>query len=358
LQLIHTEVTKFNSQNLYVEKSVKYLKVSTKLTEEKKMFGILHLNSSCLGISDKNVTTSHMCGICNFLSARYGFEFRKLTNHDATFYSILCAAQSEEETSSQKCPLRFQKPKTVRSVGIEYASAISLLMAKTKIDDDLRDQNNLFSRFRAQRINRVFPLAINELTRLQFNLKYVQSQIKRQQMLEDQKCSVLSELTKPTENVVSEVFTHTATLTKTEENATPLSVLGRNVGKLMYLVDSYVDLQSDTAKGRFNALTNCYSNQITGINAKIKTLTAQSLIEISSSAKKLKLHKHSKIVNQALVSSLSQRLESMLSNSRSPLRQDNEFKVRLSFTLENLFPNKIGPYRCCSCEDPCGQNMC
>jgi hypothetical protein len=318
------------------------------------MFGFLRLNASCLSLSEKNVTSSHMCGICNFLSARYGFQFRGLTNHDAIFYSILTSAQSDEEAINPKCPFRLQKPNIGQHIGIKYASAISLLMAKTKVDDDLHDSNTISSRAKAKRINRIFPFAAKELANLDFKTDFVQQQIESQHVLEDQNCNTINELTKPSENVVSEIFTHTARLARKEENVEPLTILGKNIGRLMYLMDAYIDLPTDVEKGRFNALSKCYPNQLTAMRVAVRTATSQSILEISGSVKKLKLRKHARIVNQALVSSLNSQIQNLHLNQKV----SSPGPKAVPFALRSLIPTGMGPLRCCSCEDPCGSGGC
>ena len=153
------------------------------------MFGLLCLNTSCLSSSDRNVAKNHICGLCNYLSSRYNFGFRSLTNHYAAFVSVLYSAQSEEGLANSDCPMRFGKSRPVKNIGIEYASAISMLMAKIKISDDLSDDKNLGSRVLSKIIDKRFPLAVGDLKRLGFDVESITSEVNRQGSLEKQGCS-------------------------------------------------------------------------------------------------------------------------------------------------------------------------
>jgi hypothetical protein len=145
------------------------------------MYGLLCLNTGCMSSFDRNAAKSHFCGLCNELSFNYGFGFRALTNHDATYYSILYSAQSGEKLGQQKCPFRCGRSKHAGNPGLRYAGAISILMAKTKIDDNLHDENSFLYRVLSKLVDSKFPLAEETLARFGFNLEFVSSQIQRQQ---------------------------------------------------------------------------------------------------------------------------------------------------------------------------------
>jgi hypothetical protein len=296
------------------------------------VYGLLCLNTNCLNFSEQNIAKAHYCGLCNSLSSNYGFTSRTFTNHDATFISILHSAQSKNKISPQKCPLKLQKTKPEVNTGLEYASAISLIMAKAKIDDNILDQNSYISRVIAGKLDSKIPSAINELKRLGFKLQTITSEIKRQKTLESQHCSDLNELVSPTENAVSEICSHTATLTGKTSNFEPLSILGKNIGRLMYLTDNYVDFTSDFKKTRFNALSNCYphANQ-TQIKKTIGKQFSQSINEISTSIKNLTLNQHQRIVGDALLYSLKQRLENILHTK--PKTSPNNIGLTNPFSL-------------------------
>jgi hypothetical protein len=303
---------------------------------------------------DRNAAKSHFCGLCNELSSSYGFGFRALTNHDAAYYSILYSAQSGEKLEQQKCPFRFGRSKHTSNPGLEYAGAISILMAKTKIDDDLHDENSFFHRVLSKLVDSKFPLAEETLARFGFNLKFVSSQIQRQQTLEKQNCSDLDELSGPTKNVVSEIFAHTATLSGAEANMRPLTIIGKYIGKLMYLLDSYIDMPSDMAKGRFNALQSCFGQEnATLMRKRVGSISSQSMSEISRSVKNLKLHSHKRILNDALLTSLNQRLETLLAPKENRLQDRmRNSSLLLGAVFEDSIPIYWGPNRCICTMDP------
>jgi hypothetical protein len=240
-------------------------------------------------------------------------------------------------------------------LGFEYAGAISLMMAKVKVDDDSLDQGGLMSSLESHVINSGVRAAVGDLTRMRFDPRIIPSEMKRQRILEGQNCSDLDELTSPTENAVSEIFAHTAALTDMEANFAPLSKVGRNVGRLMYLVDSYVDMAEDSAKGRFNALSNCCSQTGAQLREKMRRLSSQSIGEISSSMRELRLSSHGGIVKEAMVASLKRRLDFILGTAGGHPSCSASARNSSSAPVSSLpLPGILVPLRCSGGYDPCG----
>ena len=253
-----------------------------------------------------------------------------MTNHDAVFYSLLYSAQTRDKIETQNCPLRLKNTKPTENIGLIYGSAIAMIMASTKVDDDVIDQNNIVSRFIAKIIKQKMPNVITDLDGLDFNLKYVSSEIKRQQVLENQETVSLVDLTIPTENVVSEIFTHTARLSNNIANVEPLADMGRNVGRLMYIVDSYVDLPDDVANGRFNALARKGLHDTRASLLYVKELSVQAFRNIHNSVDHLELPSHAGIVKEALITSLKQGLKTLFNPNLYSVQNMQSFNPSLS----------------------------
>jgi hypothetical protein len=256
-----------------------------------------------------------MCGLCNSLSSKYGFTFRGLVNHDATFLSLLYSAQSQESVEIQNCPIKLQKPTKNTNHGLEYSGAVSLLMAKAKLCDNIIDNHCFSSRILSRIIDAKIPLAKSILKNSGLDIKYIESEIDRQQTLENQE-SELNILTGPTENVTAEIFGHLSELTDQKGNFQPLSIMGRNIGKLMYCIDSYMDFTTDCARGKFNVISKGNTAQIYRM---IKEISTKAVYEISNSLSNLRVTKHSGIVKDALLSSLEKQLSALSPHSKTPL---------------------------------------
>ena len=273
--------------------------------------------------------------MCNSISAKYGFSLRGLTNYDAAFMSLLYSSQSHGKIRAQKCPFKLQKTKRFSNAGLDFATALSLIVAKVKMEDDILDSNRYVSHFLAKVLNSVIPVAITDLKRMGFNFETISSETRRQETLEKHQCSDFDELASPTENSVSKVFSHTATLANKESNSRPLSTLGKNIGRLMYLLDSYIDLPKDTAKGKFNALSTCFPQQDGAqLRKTAEKISSNVMKEISVSIKNLDLCQHQRIIREGLISSLKGRLDVLFSPERTP-------RVRWSRFIGNLHENSI-----------------
>jgi hypothetical protein len=216
------------------------------------LFGFLNLCANCTNNTYRNVARAHYCGLCNTLGSRYGLLSRWFTNYDASFYSLLYSAQTNREIETQYCPLKFQKTEALSNEGLIYGGAISMLMAKTKIEDNIKDSKTASSRVLRAFIDKKMPAVYKDLKKHGLDTGYIASQIRLQETLENEESSSLFDLSNPTENVVARIVSHTATLSGKNQNIELLRDLGSNIGRLMYILDSYKDLPTDIQQDKFN----------------------------------------------------------------------------------------------------------
>lgn len=311
------------------------------------MFGLLNICANCTSKADHLIAQRHYCGLCNTLGSKYGFFYRWLTNYDASFYSLLYSAQSKTSLEHQKCPLRFQKTSTTENIGLLYGSAVSMLMAKTSVDDDIADNNSLSSRVLRSFIDKKMPEVYLDLNRFGLDLKYINTQIMLQQDLEREETSTIETLASPTMNVVGEIISHTARLAGKEENVSSLHGLGAEVGRIMYVLDSVNDLTSDVKEGNFNPFVKTWKINVASIRSQANKIVKDSIESIRESVNRLNVVKHGVLVRETLGSGLLRATEFVC----NPIPYGSAYPLSLSSLsfgslLEDSAPRYQGKSNC------------
>lgn len=284
------------------------------------MYGLLALNNSCFNQRDRNIISSHFCGLCNFLSFKYGQAFRMLTNYDSTFISLLYSAQSSSNVvfkTASKCFLSLNRKLWIDD-GLRFAGAISVLMAKAKIYDDVIDEGGFTNSIKVKLIDSKISKAYEELRQLGFEPRAIMQNVVLQRSIEDKHEKDIEALAWPSEQVVSRIFIHTGQLANNETNFESLRTIGKHMGRLMYLLDNYTDLPKDISKKRFNALAACFGfakpNHIQEI---VKKSALKSLNEISNAVKTLNLYRHKELVRKILTTNLKCKVFHLLNHNFS-----------------------------------------
>ncbi|MBP8252517.1 MAG: DUF3824 domain-containing protein [Herpetosiphon sp.] len=229
------------------------------------MFGVLRGCSQHLDQTTHQAWWSHICGMCLTLGAQHGQSSRITTNYDAALLSVLYEAQRHEtaDTRAHVCPLRgFRSLGVVKAddVGSRYAAAVSLLMAATRIKDNIADGDGLVGKlprvagFVARRWDKQAEQTAHELG---FDPELIRQQVIMQTEVEAQTGNDFALYAAPTEASAAAAFKHLATLANKPHNAEPLEQIGRMYGRMMLLFDSYKDFADDQKHGHFNALNGC-----------------------------------------------------------------------------------------------------
>ena len=231
------------------------------------MFGLLRGCSCGIRLDERQAWMGHVCGVCLALRDHHGPVARLTTNYDAALLSVLCTAQTSVESTSIRhfCPLRRGGTLPVIASdqpGARYAAIMALLIAATKLADDVVDAEGWarvlpgLTRRVAQGWQRQAAVAARSIG---FPIETISHQIEHQFAIEDQARPEFTALAAPTEQAVAAAFAHTAVLTDRPEHIAPLTQIGRMYGQIMYLLDNYQDYRADRARQGFNALARCFA---------------------------------------------------------------------------------------------------
>ncbi|MBM7581203.1 hypothetical protein JOD02_000026 [Caldicoprobacter guelmensis] len=220
------------------------------------MFGYVQPLKPELKIKEFACYKSYYCGVCKALGDEYGQLSRFTVSYDAAFLALLnfSLMEDEERVCFEKCVVNPFKPKPVvrENAAISYAAAVNLLMAYFKLEDGWRDEKSipllLASRIFSPYIRRVrsaYP-AVYETVR---------EQLDRQAQVEAEKVSSVDAAAEPFARMLSIVLPFPQ-LEKHKRRV--LEWMGYNLGKWIYVMDAFSDIESDIRSGNYNVLVARY----------------------------------------------------------------------------------------------------
>ena len=213
------------------------------------MFGYVNVNKDELSPEAFARYRAYYCGLCSRLHELHGFKGRCTLSYDMTFLSLLLTSLYEPNCSSGtlRCPIHPAKPHPyVNSVYTDYAADMSVEMAYRKLLDDWNDDRSQTSRMMANAL---------EKKHLEVSKRYPRQAaaihlcLGKLQQAEADGCSNPDEISSYFGALMAELLDF-----KHDEWSEPLQQMGMALGKFIYLMDAYEDLEKDTRKGRFNPL--------------------------------------------------------------------------------------------------------
>lgn len=275
------------------------------------MIGYVKVYKPELKMKDYQVYNAYYCGICKSLGKRYGLIYRNLLNFDAVFLSIALDSINDYvcQLEDFRCILHPIKKKLrcMDSISIDYVTDITVYMTYKKLVDDVNDDNSLMAKIGTGAFKSAFKKASDELGELG---PLIEENLLNLSKLENRKSDSIDETADCYGKIYSAIFTHK--LGKELDILPAIEWLGYNIGRWIYIIDAYEDIESDFKKERYNSILERYKynpkndikNYKESIRDKISFVLYAALNEASKSYDLIDKNVNSGIIKNILYEGL------------------------------------------------------
>ena len=213
------------------------------------MFGYITIARPELKIRDEETYRAFYCGLCRALKKRHGLSGQSTLSYDMTFIVLLLTALYEPPTEADStwCAVHPKgRHPIVRNRFLDYGADMNLLLAYYNLRDDWADERKMSAR------------ALSSL--MKRHTKQVEQSYPRQAKAVREYLETVAEIEKKGEPDPDAPANATGVmlgeLLVTEEDvwAPTLRQMGFYLGKFIYLMDAYEDLEEDLKSGNYNPL--------------------------------------------------------------------------------------------------------
>lgn len=214
------------------------------------MFGYVLADKQELKLREFDVYQSWYCGLCRELQKQGGVLGRLALNYDMTFLILLLHGlyEPKEECSQARCLVHPTRKKTVRTDEFtRYAADMNLLLTYHKCMDDWNDQKNLGRFLYAKLLKKKCRGLREQYPQKAEGIWAALSELSR---LEEEKSEDLDRVSGCFGNLMGLVLA-----VRQDVFEEDLMKMGFYLGKFIYLLDAYEDLERDLASGNYNPLT-------------------------------------------------------------------------------------------------------
>ena len=220
------------------------------------MFGYVLINKEELRFREFDVYRSYYCGMCQVLKKRSGNLAQATLNYDMTFLQLLLTSLYEPETKLEafRCKLHPFKKTIKRTNEITgYIADMNLFLSYLKCVDDWKDEKKfsrkLYSFLISRKIKKIRKLYPEKTDKLENILKASREYEAKNEYDIDKIAAYSGEL-------MAQIF-----LYREDEWKNQLYKMGFFLGKYIYLMDAYEDIEKDVKKGNYNPFTEIYKNE-------------------------------------------------------------------------------------------------
>ncbi|MDO4478949.1 MAG: DUF5685 family protein [Lachnospiraceae bacterium] len=211
------------------------------------MFGYIVANQEELKLKDIKRYRSFYCGLCRVLKKKFGMKGQLTLSYDMTFLVMLLTALYEVPAQFEKrhCVMHPVEKHEMRFNEIsEYAADMEILLAYYKGRDDWMDEKSLKGRALEKALTKQARLVHEKWPR---QSAAIADYIRRLDKAEKSGESDLDKVAGYTGMMMGELFCY-----REDEWASEMKRMGFFMGKFIYLMDAYEDLEKDRKKHNYN----------------------------------------------------------------------------------------------------------
>ena len=211
------------------------------------MFGYLTVCRDELKIKDERTYKAWYCGICEELKKRHGQLSRFTLTYDMTFLAILLQGVYEDSTEQgqKRClPHPFKKHPVITGEMTAYAADMNVLLAYYDILDDWEDERKPGAWLFSRTLRKTFEETAAKYPRQKQAIEDYLKALKACESSESRDIDLASGLTG---KLMAEIFSP-----REDAFRDTLGRLGFHLGKFIYLMDAWEDVEKDTQKGNYN----------------------------------------------------------------------------------------------------------
>lgn len=216
------------------------------------MFGYITPDKPELKIWEFEVFRGYYCGVCKAIGKQAGHRGRLILSYDTAFLALLLDSLKEGPVcgKKKKCFVHpLQKRFIVdRSDAVEYASDMNILLAYYNLKDKWQDERNLSGPVGTAVLHKGFKRVKRKFPEL---VLAVEQELSSLQRLEQSGCKSMDEASEPFARMMQQVFQYGA---PDDDPGKILGWIGYNLGKWIYLMDAYDDIEDNIKSGSYNPL--------------------------------------------------------------------------------------------------------
>ena len=270
------------------------------------MFGYVRINKMDLTFREFDYYKGYYCGLCKYLKENHGEVSRLSLNYDITFLILILTAlyKLDSDITYERCianPLK-KKMRIVNEI-TEYAASMNILLSYYKLEDNLYDDNGIKDKLAYELYKGKLKKAYEKYPQ---KAEYIKQQLGNLRELEKQESKSIDKVSNTFGNLMGEIFVY-----KKDEYEQNLRNIGFNLGKYIYILDAYEDLEEDNKTGRYNPFID-YIDKKEELKNKVDRLISMSLGMATKNIEQLNLEFNKSIIDNIIYSGVYLRYKSIL----------------------------------------------
>lgn len=271
------------------------------------MFGYITINKPELKIREFDEYMAYYCGLCGALRKHYGLKGQISLSYDLTFLAMLLTGLYDAKTEDVPCKCIFHpmdKRHRKENKFLCYTADMNILLTYYKCRDDWTDEKKAAGAIYAGTLHKQYQ---NLQKRYPEKTAAIEELFDTLSQAEKAEVDDIDFLSGCFGNILSEVFAY-----RKDEWEEAVRRTGFMLGRFIYIMDAYEDLEKDKKKGSFNPFKKKADNP--GFDEWIKDILTVAASSCAKEFEKLPVIENVEILRNILYSGIWTRYETVLSS--------------------------------------------
>lgn len=260
------------------------------------MFGYIAINKAEMKFKDYDMYHSYYCGLCQCLKESFGILGQATLSFDMTFLIVLLTGlyEPKEKIKAVNCIAHPMQKHTARTNKFtEYAAAVNLILSYYKCKDDWEDEHQrkgyAAAKLLTPKMKKLYEQYPSKVAAVSSNLKRLSALEKKNEQNIDLMAGIFG-------NIMAELFAY-----RKDEWEASLRKIGFFLGKFIYLMDAYEDVEKDIRFHNYNPFKQAFRND-PDFSENCRKLLTLMMAECSREFEKLPILLHTDILRNILYS--------------------------------------------------------
>lgn len=281
------------------------------------MFGYVRINKMDLTFREYEHYKAYYCGLCKYLKRNHTELSRMTINYDITFLIVLLSSiyQPSAQVFHEKCIVDpVKKKKHIINEITEYAASMNILLAYYKLEDDVNDEGDIKSRLVRRAYRKSFKTAYDKYPK---KADFIKACLGELRSLEEDQSTSIDQTSNCFARLLEEIFDY-----KDDEYRNRLRKVGFNIGKYIYIMDAYEDLDQDLEKGRYNPFSS-YKDDREGLKVRVDKLIGMTLARLEEAILNLDIKVNKSIIDNIIYSGVYLRYKGLINGADKKKQEAN-----------------------------------
>jgi hypothetical protein len=223
---------------------------------------------------------AYYCGLCKVLRDKFGLVGQVTLTYDMTFLVILLTSlyESESQRKEFRCIVHpMKKQKMLYNEITEYAAEMNLILTYYKLLDDWQDEKSKKSYAGYVALRKIFKKLQAKYPE---KCEVIRENLALLKQCEERNVTSVDEVSRCFGQLMGELFVWNKDCWEEQ-----LRMTGFYLGKFIYILDAYDDLERDQKTGSYNVLLS--QSEEEGFHGKVEEMLNYILAECTNEFEKL-----------------------------------------------------------------------